>query len=292
MPHSKIIELMVPIFLTVLAGYVFGRLKEINLKPIVDLTLYIMIPSLIISSIVRVPLILRELAVIPAAAAFVILATGGVTFLFMKFFKMEKSPGMYMGSMFMNSGIIAFPLILAAFGSRGLTEAIVYDATNAILIFSLGIYILVGKDSLKQIARLPAIYSIAAALLINLIGFELPKPLLNALSSVGESSLPIMLLVLGYQLNYLRIHKVEHAILSSILRLGLGFGLSLLFVKVFNITGLMKSVIVLSSSMPTALNSLLLSEEFQKDADLAASAVAITTLASLITIPLVIRYIM
>jgi predicted permease len=74
--------------------------------------------------------------------------------------------------------------------------------------------------------------------------------------------------------------------------MGCGVMLSVIFVNLFGIRGIVREVILLSSSMPTAMNSLLLSEEFRVDPDIAASAVIITTVLSFVTIPLVLRYIL
>ena len=290
--QAKVFEILLPVFLTIALGYVFGRLKEINLKPIIDVMLFLTIPCLIISSITRAPFSGGDFAQIAIAAVFVVLATGGITFIALRSLKIDKAPGIYMGSMFMNSGIIAFPIILSAFGLPGLSKAIIFDAVNAALIFSLGVLILVGKEDLSRFLKLPMIYAIIGSVIMNFMGIKIYRPLLDTLTFVGDSSLPIMLLVLGYQLNYMRQHAMGHAILASVLRLGCGIAFSLLFVSVFGISGMTRKVILFSSSMPTAMNSLLLSEEFRVDPDVAASAVVTTTLLSFFTIPVVLRYLM
>lgn len=290
--QSKIAEILLPVFLTILIGYIFGRFKEINTKPIMDLMLYVSIPCLIISSILKSPLVPSDFIVIPGAVLFVVLGTGLITFFILKVHKFDHAPGIYMSSMFINSGILAFPILSSAFGAEGLSKGIIFDAINGLLIFSLGVQILVGKDDVWKFLKLPVIYAILAAVILSFSGLKPPAPVMDAISFTGSSALPILLVILGYQLNYLRTHAFGYAFLASLLRIGCGIGLSLIFVNVFGIQGILRQVIVLSSSMPTAMNSLLLSEEFRVDPDIAASAVIITTLLSFITIPLVLRYLL
>ena len=119
-----------PIFLTIAIGYGFGRFKRINIKPIVEIVLYVTVPCLIISSILMNPLPLKDFLQLPASAVFVIIGTGLITFLLLKLFKIKSSPGIYMGSMFINSGVMAFPIIMSAYGREALSKVIVFDSAN------------------------------------------------------------------------------------------------------------------------------------------------------------------
>jgi predicted permease len=290
MALSKIFEILFPILCTIAVGYLFGKFKKIRLKPIIDLTLYITVPSLILSAILKSPLSIGDFAVLPASAIFVIATVGVSTFLLTKLFKIKQTPGLYMGSMFINSGIIPFSLALSLFGVEGLAKAIVFDATNAILIFTLGIYILVGKKNILQIFKLPVLYAIVGALLLNWTRVPIPESAVSTLSLIGQPTIPIMLLVLGYQLNHIRPNVIGLSALAGSLRVGLGLLLSLLFVNALGITGLTRSIIIISSSMPTAMNSLVLTEEYDTDADLVASTLIISTILMFISIPLILRY--
>jgi len=292
MPLSKITEIILPVLLTVAIGFIFGRFKRIAIKPVIDVIIYVTVPCLILASILKHPLSLSDLFQIPLAAIFVVLGTGLSAFLVLKLFRVKESPGIYMGSMFINSGIMAFPIVLTAYGREALSKAIIFDATNAILIFTLGIFMLVGKSNFKQIFKLPVIYAAIIAITLNIAGISLPDIPLKTLSTIGDATIPVMLLVLGYKLNYLRPQVLGPSIFSSVMRLGMGLALSLLFVRMFGLTGIIRNVVILSSCMPTAMNSLVLSEEYGVDSELVASTVMITTLLAFATIPLILSYIL
>lgn len=290
MAYSKIYEILLPIFLTIGIGYIFGRFKEMNLKPVIDLVLYITVPCLVLASIIQNPLDPKDFLIIPAAAAFVIFGVGALLFAIIKGFEISYFPGMFVSSMFMNSGILVFPIALSAYGKEGLSKAILFDATNGLLLFTLGVAILLGREGLKNMFKLPVVYAILAATILNLLRISMPSPLLGTFSFIGDATIPIMLIVLGYQLNYVRSFVVGPAIYSSVLRLGFGFLLALMFVNIFKLTGILKEIILLSSSMPTAINSLALTSEYKVDADLAATTVITTTILSFFTIPLILYY--
>jgi predicted permease len=291
MPYENILEIMLPIVIMIAAGYVFAKIRRIDLKPVVDIVMFLTVPCLIMSSILKAPLPLKEFITVPAASAFVVLGGGLMTLIISKVLRIKATPGMYMGSMFMNSGIIAFPIILSAYGLNALSKAIIFDATNGLLIFTLGIFILVGSKNAVQIFKLPVIYSIIAAALLNPISFQIPEIVINTLSTVGSATIPLMLLILGYRMNSVRGKVFGPSLLASIIRLAGGLALAIAFVKLFGIAGTTRSVILISSSMPTAMNSLLLSEEYGVDSELAAGTVMMTTMLSFLALPLVMHFI-
>lgn len=290
MPYSSIFDIMLPIILVMLAGFAFGIFRRIDTKPIADLVMHITVPCLIFSSILKAPLSFKDFFWMSSSSVFVVLGGGIITFLVMKLFRIKFSPGALMGSMFMNSGIIAFPIVLSAYGLEALSRAIIYDATNAFLIFTVGIFILVGRGNVLEIFKLPVVYAVPAALLLNPMSFQIPDVILNTLTMVGDASIPIMLLLMGYRLTSIRLGSFGLSLFSSIMRFACGLALSVLFVKVFGLTGMIRNVVLISSCMPSAVNALLVSEEYGPDSEVTAGALTITTLASFFTIPFIISF--
>jgi predicted permease len=67
--------------------------------------------------------------------------------------------------------------------------------------------------------------------------------------------------------------------------MGIGVGLGFLAVVVLDITGIARVVVILVSAMPAAVNASILAAKYDNEADLVASVVFVTTLASIVTIP-------
>ncbi len=58
-----------------------------------------------------------------------------------------------------------------------------------------------------------------------------------------------------------------------------------LTVDLFNLTGVLRAVVILDSAMPAAVNTSILATKYKNEADLVSSVVLVTTIASLIVIP-------
>jgi predicted permease len=71
--------------------------------------------------------------------------------------------------------------------------------------------------------------------------------------------------------------------------LGGGLAIGLLMVYLFNITGIFRSVVILMSAMPAAVNTYTIAAKYRNEPELVASVVLVTTIASLVTIPFLLR---
>ena len=96
--------------------------------------------------------------------------------------------------------------------------------------------------------------------------------------------------LLVYKLNFVQTKSIKLSILGTVLRIGGGFFLALGIVKILGITGVAKNVIIIVSSMPAAVTSYIFAEKYEANPDFAASVVLISTLVSMITIPLILRF--
>jgi predicted permease len=77
--------------------------------------------------------------------------------------------------------------------------------------------------------------------------------------------------------------------LASFLRMGVGLGIGLLVVYLLDMTGVYRSVVILDSAMPAAALSALLAAKYNNEAGLISSVVLVTTIASLVIVPLLLR---
>jgi hypothetical protein len=96
--------------------------------------------------------------------------------------------------------------------------------------------------------------------------------------------------MLGYRLASIKINSWKFSLLASGFRLGLGFAIALLLVKLLKIGGINQQIILLSSSLPSAFTAIALAEEYEAEPELVASTIALSTLLSLITLPLLLSY--
>ena len=72
--------------------------------------------------------------------------------------------------------------------------------------------------------------------------------------------------------------------------MGVGLLIGIFVVNLFNLTGILRSVVILDSAMPAAVFSSILATKYKNEADLVSSVVFVTTVISLVTIPLLLWF--
>ena len=292
MQFMAVIEIVTPVFASIGVGYLFARYKKISLEPIIELLLYITIPALVIYSLSENRIQTNDLYLISLAALLVVIGSGVLSFIYLKITGKGNKKGFYLTTMFMNSGNIPFPLALLAFGSVGLTKALIFYMAISILFYSLGIYIAKGRSGITEIFKFPLIYSAIIGFYISINGVVVPIALGTTLKLLGDATIPLMLLSLGYQLQTSRISHFSQSMAASVLRIGGGFLLGLLAVELLDIQGISRAIVILSSSMPSAVINFVISYKYDLDKELVASTVALSTLLNMITTPLILMWLM
>ena len=286
----KVLNVVLPVFAVIASGYLFAHLKKISLEPIIETLIYLTIPALVIASLSQRHIALND-ALLTALCACGVVAGGAlISCLYLKLTGRAHIKGFYLTTMFMNSANIPLPLTLLAFGREGLTIAIVYFIAVSILVYSLGIYIAKGEGGLAEIFRLPLLYSTLIGLGLNIGGIELPAALLNALDMLGAASIPLMQVCLGYQLYSTRFSEIPLSLAATVIRVGGGFLMALAFVWILGLEGTTANVVLLSSAMPSAVINFVMSYKYGLEKDLVASTIALSTIVSVVTIPLILSF--
>jgi len=285
MPH--ILNIVLPTFLVIFIGYVIGRLNRVNISPVADIALYVGAPALAFISLSSQRIVMLDAVRVWGASLTIMFGCGIIAWVVFKLLK-RKHSGLYVSISIMNTMNIPFPVVYLAYGTEGLIAATLFYIPNSLLIYSLGIYIMAGghwKENIKEVFKLPVIYVAVIGLALNFLDIQVPELIVESLDLIAMMALPLVLLVLGYNLSKAGMTSVPTTLLASFLRVGVGLGLGLLVTDIFNITGTFRSVVILDSAMPAAALSSILATRYDNEAELVASVVFITTLASLIVIP-------
>jgi len=281
-----IIQTVIPIFSIILVGYIIGKLKKIDVQRFINLIVYITAPCLIFSSIATSDINLTDFTSIAVAALAILLFMVTFAWLTLKLTRSDKK-GLYLPMVFGNTSYVGYPVALFAFGVDGLSRAVVFDMINSILIFSLGIYIVHHRNELQEAFKVPLLYAVVIGLVVNLSKITIPQVLFLPIELVGLVTIPLALLVLGYKLTEIKISTAKIVILASAFRILGGFLVALMIVNLLSLDGLVKDIILLQAAMPSAVMSMILAAKYKRDASLVASVVCITTLLSILSIPLI-----
>jgi predicted permease len=187
----------------------------------------------------------------------------------------------------MNAGNMGIPLALFAFGEPGMQRATLMFVIITFLQYSLGIYLLSGRGNWTEIFRLPLIYATIAGLALNLSRMTIPELLFQPISMLGQATIPIMLVSLGYRLHEFHSFKWRHAFGGALVRICGGFLSASIVVRLIAADGINRQVLLLYGALPAAVINFVLTEKYGKDPELAASIVVLSTFISLVTIPIV-----
>jgi predicted permease len=283
----NIIDIVLPTFFAILVGYLVGKFSRINMAPVVDLTLYIGVPALVFVSLLNKEIVLVDAARMWASSLAIMLGCLLVAWLVFKLIR-QKHSGLYVPISMMNTVNIPFPVIFLAYGTEGLAAATLFYIPNVIFMYTLGIYIIAGKrwrDNVREVLRQPVVYAAVLGLLLNFLSVRVPALIISSLDFLSKMAIPLVLLVLGYNLSRARMTSFPTTILACFLRMGVGLALGVAAVSLMNISGVFRSVVILDSAMPAAATAAILAAKYQNEAEMVSSVVFLTTLVSLVSIP-------
>jgi predicted permease len=277
---------VIPVFLLVALGFAFAHWKKITLASVTDIIVYLGTPSLVLSSLASRPLQASEVAVLFFGVALIYAGVGLLIALYFRIFAFA-SRGFALPVLFMNAGNMGIPLALFAFGQAGMQRATLIFVMATCLQYSLGLYILNGRGNWIETFRLPLIYAAFAGLALNLLAIKIPELVMQPLSMLGQATIPMMLITLGYRLYDVESLQWGHALGGALLRVLGGFAVANLAVMMIGAQGINRQVLLLYGCLPAAVANFVLAEKYRRDPALAASIVVLSTLVSVVAIPAV-----
>ena len=291
------------VFSISLIGYITNKIKWLPIessKYLSQLLINISSPCLIIFSLSQQELNKETVSSVVQTAALMLVALITATVLAYFFVKVLKMPaedrGVYQSALTLtNSGFMGFPLALAVFGEKGLFLMIIANAVFTLYTYSVGVLVLIsGKEErltagtvLRSIVSIPVVSSVIG-LVIFAFGIPLPSLLSDFLQMVGNITIPLSMIIIGIQLAESKVREVlnnRHIYETIILKLAV-FPAALFVLFIFlPVSPFVLCIVVFAMSMPTAAVTPVLSEIHGVNAKLAAQAVFITTMLSMLTIP-------
>ncbi len=289
---------LLPIFVIAGAGFALARWLKASAVTLTHVVFYALLPCfafrLLISSVATG----RRFGLMVALAVLVMLtmAAAGVLLSLALRLSRAESTVFLLVVMFSNGGNYGLPVVSFAFGEEALSYGTVFFLTGSVLTNTVGAFLAAaGRRSLRTAAtsvlKMPAIYGMAAAGVVLATGISMPTPLLRPITMLSDAALPLMILVLGMQLERASTPKrpalVAAAVCVSLLVAPL---VALGLTSMFGVTGAARQAIVVLSSMPVAVATTILAVEFDASPDFVTSAVFLSTLLSPITLTPLIAY--
>jgi predicted permease len=288
---------LLPIFLIVAVGVLFGSFNSIDTHTLSQLILYIFCPCLIFTTLTQSQVSNDQFLRILAYSLIFCALIGAVAFLAGKLLNLGRGAisKVMLATMFTNAGNYGLPVVLFALGQEALSYASIFFVLNLSLAYTVGTVIasMSSVSILKAIVnllKLPLLYAFLLALLFINTGWSIPLPLERATKLLGDAAIPCMLLLVGLQIHAIQLNgKVLSLGLISVMRLVAGPGLAMLLLPLFGLDGTASQALVLQAGMPTAVITTVLAEQYDAEPAFASAAVMVTTLLSPMTLTPLLR---
>ncbi|MCX2818167.1 MAG: putative permease [Methanobacteriota archaeon] len=295
---SAFTQAVLPVLAVAGVGYVLGVLTDIEPEPLATVTVYVLVPALVFHSLVTASVSGAEgLRIAGAAVVLTVVMWGvseGVGFIASD----GARNGLVLAGTFPNTANYGIPLSVFAFPSVGRTTAVLYVVGSTVMMYTVGVYI-ASRDAassslgaMRRVARLPLVYAVVAGVGASYVGFGTDdSAFLETLRLVGNSSIPLMLVVLGVQLaRATPSGGVRDVALANVVRLVVAPLVAVPVVVALGFTDPdVARVVVLEASTPVAVTTVILTVEFGGDRDYAATAVLTTTVVSMVTVTLLVE---
>lgn len=283
---------ILPIIMLSGAGFALAKLLHVDSRSLGRVVFYVFSPVLIFNLLLENQLNMREAGSVILFTISIVTIMGLITFLLGSFLKLERHALMavLITTMFANTGNYGLPLVSFAFGEEALSYAGIYFVTTTFLFFSVGVFLAsLGHMSIKEAAwglfKIPTLYAVLLAVLINLTGIEVPTPILRTTDLAAGATIPLMLILLGVELSRVEVAGNLRAMQLSVgLRLLAAPLLGLMLAALFGTTGLAREAVITQASMPSIVSSAVLATEYQLDSKLVTAIIFISTLLSPLTL--------
>jgi predicted permease len=290
------------LFALMAVGYVCrrkGLFSDAFVKGAVNLLLLIVTPCLIIHVFQR-PFTKELLANLGMALAAAFFAHGvGLLFAETCFRRVDdmRKGILKFGTVFSNGGFMAIPLEYALLGAEGAFYGAVYVVVFNLLCWTYGLKAMCGhlKDLDKRILFVnPGTIGLTVGLPLFLTSTTLPQVIGEPIRYLSELNTPLAMIIIGYYLadaRFAAYFRCAPALVASGLRLLVIPSIVLavlMMVRRFGLDPVMAVALTASASAPVAAMDSMFAAKYGKDVDLSVGLVSVTTLISIVTMPLIV----
>ncbi|MBN1287103.1 MAG: AEC family transporter [Anaerolineae bacterium] len=293
-------DIILPLFLVIGVAVLVGRRFDPDARPVSTLILYLFSPALVLDGLIHSDLQAGELGQIAALVVGISLLMWLVGEIIARAFRFERKlkSAFLLSIVIMNCGNFGIPLVALAYGGAGEQRAIVYTVVLAVIINTLGVYIASSgsapaRQALLNVFKLPLVYAAVIGLVINLSSSNILteggtlEPLGKAVGVLAAAAVPAQLALLGLQIAHTSIKDTGYALpaaLATFTRLVIGAALAALLAALLGLEGLTRRVSIIEASTPAGVFGVALATEFGGDARFVSTVVLVSTLASVVTL--------
>ena len=291
-------DIILPVFIIMSIGFVMQKKFSLDVQTLARLNIYYVVPAFIFVKLYTTDIALDMFIKVIFFIGIFIFILYILAMIMGRLLKLSSSKKVTFTNsiIFYNSGNYAVPVNDLVF--RGdpfaMSIQVIVLMFQNIFLFSYGIFSLQSMHTGKLRAmlayfRMPVLYAMLAGVSLNAFEVSIPEFVWVPANYIAEAMIAIALLTLGAQVAQLKLTSgLGTVYVSMVLRLLAGPLITLGMIYAFGITGIMAQALLIASSMPTAVNSAVIAQEYENHPDMAAQIVLFSTVASAFTVSLVI----
>lgn len=224
------------------------------------------------------------------------LLIGGISFLIMKPFPVaQRDQGIYRIQLaFTNIGFMGIPLATAVFGDLAGLLILLMNIPFIVLLYSFGVVLMLyqkggrvlNRELLRRMVNIPLVSSLLGVVMLA-GGIQLPEILFSGFSMISDTMVPVGMLIVGIQLSKTSLagiftkENLWLCLWSLVLLPLLTIGVCVFLPQ----SDIVTATLVFAVAMPSGTLCTVLAEEFHQNTLLASETLALTTLLSLVTLP-------
>ena len=297
---------MMTLFAIVIVGYGAGKLGYLGGdfdRQLSRLVINLTCPALILSSAMTGELPDRQY-ILPLLLISVVtyaLLTGVAFWLPRYLTKQQTDEGVIgFALMFGNVGFMGYPVVASIFGHEAVFYAAVLNVVNTFVVFTIGTILITGKNEVeggrfqkKVLYSTPMLAAYLTMLIVILRIDNIPAWLSQPLTMIGNITVPAALLIIGSSMSNLSIRSLlgtPTVYATALFRLILLPIAVYYFCMLLGFSHFVVSINTVVIAMPVATYGTILCLKYHKDTTMITEVTFITTLLSMLTIPLLVYY--
>lgn len=292
-------EQVVVLFILIGIGALCGKtgiLKESAVKCCSDLVLIIVTPCVIIQSFQRPfdPTMLQGLGLACLIALLIHMVTILLAHLLLHDPVAKRERVLRVGSVLSNAGFMSLPLQNALLGEDGVFFGAAYVAIFNLILWSYGLWEMSGSQknlSPRKLIVNPGVLSLVVGLALFLAKITLPDVLAAPMGHLAALNTPLPMLVIGFYLGQTNLKAAlrdRHSYVAIALRLLVVPLLALGALYLCGVRGTLFVSIIIAASAPVAASTTMFATKYDCDTSLSVNLVSLSTLFSLVTMPLIV----
>ncbi|MDD3681391.1 MAG: AEC family transporter [Mesotoga sp.] len=299
---TEIVSKVLTFFVLIGIGFILRRtnlVDDLFTKGVSRFVLYVTLPALIVDSMNF------EYSYEMFSNSVILLIAGGALYLILWLMGVVSSKILRLTGdtrsvflyavLFGNVAYMGYPVVELIIGKEGVFYSAVFNIWFNVLTWTVGVRIMsreAGSSTRKAFLN-PGMISVFIGLILFFTPLKLPLFLDEALALLGQSTVPLAMVVAGIILASAKLStilKSRTVIFYSLVKLCIAPVIAFFLLSAVEMPTMVEKILIIMSAMPAAANTSIFARIFDSDYELSSKLIASSTLFSMITIPLIISF--